>query len=137
MPSLEDLVANSSIDIDALESQFSSLSFKSSKLKASSLGGQAASPKSPKSLAAKSPLSAVSTGGGKVAPPPSSTVAAANNKLKKRKRKVKLPKNPDPNAHIDPERWLPLRERSYYKGRRNKKKSQQVGKGTQGAVSSK
>ncbi|KAK2148124.1 hypothetical protein LSH36_514g01029 [Paralvinella palmiformis] len=37
---------------------------------------------------------------------------------------VKLPKDYDPNATPDVERWLPLRERSYYRG-----------KGTQGAVS--
>lgn len=47
-----------------------------------------------------------------------------------------MPKNYDPSAPIDQERWLPLRERSYYKGRRNKKKGG-VGKGTQGSVSTK
>lgn len=35
---------------------------------------------------------------------------------------VKLPKNCDPNSTPDPERWLPLRERSYYRGKRKSKK---------------
>lgn len=34
----------------------------------------------------------------------------------------------------DPERWLPMRERTYYRGRKKGKKKDQVGKGTQGAV---
>ena len=38
---------------------------------------------------------------------------------KKKKRKPRLPKNYDPAVAPDPERWLPLRERSYYrKGRK-------------------
>lgn len=50
---------------------------------------------------------------------------------KKKKRKPKLPKNYDPSKPPDPERWLPLRERSYY--RKAKKKGQSnVGRGTQG-----
>ena len=53
---------------------------------------------------------------------------------KKKKRKGKLPKNYNPAIPVDTERWLPLRERSYYKGKRNKKKNA-IGKGTQGAVS--
>lgn len=53
-------------------------------------------------------------------------------KDKKRKRKPKLPKNYDPSATPDPERWLPLRERSYYrKGR--KKGVSATSRGTQGA----
>jgi len=38
-------------------------------------------------------------------------------KKKKKKRKIRYPKNYDPalNALPDPERWLPKRERSYYK----------------------
>lgn len=35
---------------------------------------------------------------------------------------AKLPKSCDPNATPDPERWLPLRERSYYRGKRKSKK---------------
>ena len=53
-------------------------------------------------------------------------------KEKKRKRKPKFPKNYDPSASPDPERWLPLRERSYYrKGR--KKGASATSRGTQGA----
>ena len=50
---------------------------------------------------------------------------------KKRKRKPRLPKNYDPNVAPDPERWLPLRERSYY--RKGKKKGvSATARGTQG-----
>ncbi|KAJ8269364.1 hypothetical protein COCON_G00119710 [Conger conger] len=56
-------------------------------------------------------------------------------KKKKKKKKSKLPKNYDPKATPDPERWLPMRERSYYRGRKKGKKKEQVGKGTQGATS--
>ena len=44
----------------------------------------------------------------------------------------KLPKNPD--AELDAERWLPRRERSYYKGKRRDKRKE-ISKGPQGAVS--
>ncbi|XP_063277462.1 signal recognition particle subunit SRP72-like [Prinia subflava] len=53
-------------------------------------------------------------------------------KKKKKKKKGKLPKNYDPKVTPDPERWLPMRERSYYRGRKKGKKKDQVGKGTQG-----
>ena len=57
-------------------------------------------------------------------------VVAAKPK-KKRKRKPRLPKNYDPNVAPDPERWIPLRERSYYrKGR--KKGVSATARGTQG-----
>uniref|UniRef100_A0AAQ5YKD0 Signal recognition particle subunit SRP72 n=1 Tax=Amphiprion ocellaris TaxID=80972 RepID=A0AAQ5YKD0_AMPOC len=46
----------------------------------------------------------------------------------------KLPKNYDPKATPDPERWLPMRERSYYRGKKKGKKKEQIGKGTQGAT---
>lgn len=46
----------------------------------------------------------------------------------------KLPKNYDPNVTPDPERWLPMRERSYYRGKKKGKKKDQIGKGTQGAT---
>lgn len=50
---------------------------------------------------------------------------------------VRLPKKYDPSSKPDPERWLPLRERSYYRGKRGKRgKQAAVGKGTQGAVGS-
>ncbi|KAG5845468.1 hypothetical protein ANANG_G00139440 [Anguilla anguilla] len=56
-------------------------------------------------------------------------------KKKTKKKKSKLPKNYDPKATPDPERWLPMRERTYYRGRKKGKKKEQVGKGTQGATS--
>ncbi|MBN3317729.1 SRP72 protein, partial [Atractosteus spatula] len=56
-------------------------------------------------------------------------------KKKKKKKKGKMPKNYDPKVAPDPERWLPMRERSYYRGRKKGKKKEQVGKGTQGATS--
>lgn len=52
---------------------------------------------------------------------------------RKKKRKPRLPQNVDPNVHVDKERWLPLRERSYF--RRGKKKGF-IGsaRGSQGAT---
>ncbi|XP_033829379.1 signal recognition particle subunit SRP72 [Periophthalmus magnuspinnatus] len=55
-------------------------------------------------------------------------------KKKKKKKKGKLPKNYDPKATPDPERWLPMKERSYYRGKKKGKKKEQIGKGTQGAT---
>ena len=53
------------------------------------------------------------------------------DKKQKRKRKPKLPKNYNPSATPDPERWLPLRERSYFrKGR--KKGALVTSRGSQG-----
>lgn len=46
---------------------------------------------------------------------------AIRNK-RKRKRKSRLPPNYDLNAKLDPERWLPKRERSTYKDKRKKDK---------------
>ncbi|XP_032876337.1 signal recognition particle subunit SRP72 [Amblyraja radiata] len=57
-------------------------------------------------------------------------------KKKKKKKRGKLPKNHDPKVTPDPERWLPMRERSYYRGRKKGKKKELIGKGTQGATSS-
>ncbi|CAH3021478.1 unnamed protein product [Porites evermanni] len=55
-------------------------------------------------------------------------------KRRKRKRKRgKLPKNYNSEVDPDPERWIPKRERTYYKGKRQKKGAS-VGKGTQGAA---
>ncbi len=111
LPSLEDIMANSTLDLDTLESQFSLLSSKYSKLLKSG------------TVQLKSPDARVKSGDNKT-----------STDKKKKKRKIKLPKNIDPKAVIDPERWIPLKERSYYRGRRNKKKGA-LGKGTQGAVS--
>ena len=114
LPSLEDVLSNSNIDIDTLENQFTLLNSKYGKSKSitTQQGGQLKSPN------AKSPCKEVTE----------------VNKKKKKNRKVKLPKNYNPAIALDLERWMPLRERSYYKGKRNKKKNM-IGKGTQGAVS--
>ncbi|VDP49428.1 unnamed protein product [Soboliphyme baturini] len=54
---------------------------------------------------------------------------------RKRKRKVRLPKNYDPNVPPDPERWLPKYERSAYKKRKDKRaREREIGRGTQGTV---
>ena len=63
----------------------------------------------PATAAAKQGTAPVAEGGGK----------EAKKSRKKRKRKSKMPKNIDPDKKLDPERWLPLRERSYFrKGRK-------------------
>lgn len=51
-----------------------------------------------------------------------------------KKRKPRLPKGHDPAARPDPERWLPMRDRSYYKpkGRKGKKRAAESTQG--GAV---
>ena len=72
---------------------------------------------------------------------PSSTATARKRPLeekskpaKKRVRKSKLPKDYDPSKTPDPERWLPLRDRSTYrpKGRKGRQKAAEK---TQGGVS--
>ncbi|KAL1851410.1 Signal recognition particle subunit SRP72 [Diaporthe australafricana] len=52
----------------------------------------------------------------------------------KQKKKPRLGKNYDPNVKPDPERWLPMRDRSYYKpkGRKGKKRAAESTQG--GAV---
>jgi len=50
----------------------------------------------------------------------------------KKKRKLRLPKNYNPKVAPDPERWLPLRERSYYK-KGKKRGFVPVGRGAQGS----
>jgi signal recognition particle subunit SRP72 len=37
---------------------------------------------------------------------------------------AKLPKNYSPDVTPDPERWLPRKERSYYRGKRKDKKKE-------------
>ena len=75
-------------------------------------------------------------------PPLPSTAAATTRKRpldekpkpkKKRIRKSKLPKDYDPSKTPDPERWLPLRDRSTYKpkGKKGKRKAEEK---TQGGV---
>lgn len=57
----------------------------------------------------------------------------ADKKPTKKRRVGKLPKNYDENKKPDPERWLPLKDRSSYrpKGKKGKKKAQES---TQGGV---
>uniref|UniRef100_A0A0B7AE88 Signal recognition particle subunit SRP72 n=1 Tax=Arion vulgaris TaxID=1028688 RepID=A0A0B7AE88_9EUPU len=54
-------------------------------------------------------------------------------KKQRKKKKGKLPKNCEVGGDVDPERWLPRKERSYYRGKR-KDKRKEIGKGTQGAT---
>ena len=51
----------------------------------------------------------------------------------KKRRRIRLPKNYDPSKKPDPERWLPLRDRSSYrpKGKKGKKRAAEA---TQGGV---
>lgn len=50
---------------------------------------------------------------------------------KKRIRKSRMPKDFDPNKKMDPERWLPMRDRTYYKpkGKKGKKKMEGLTQG--------
>lgn len=53
----------------------------------------------------------------------------------KRVRKSKLPKDLDATKKVDPERWLPLKDRSYYRPPKGKKKGKRGGDDkTQGGV---
>jgi signal recognition particle subunit SRP72 len=78
-------------------------------------------------------------------PQPASTASIISRKraagekakpAKKRLRKSRLPKDYDPDKKPDPERWLPLRDRSTYrpKGKKGKQKAQAL---TQGGVDAK
>ncbi|KAF2144145.1 uncharacterized protein K452DRAFT_246351 [Aplosporella prunicola CBS 121167] len=51
----------------------------------------------------------------------------------KKVRQSRLPKDMDPSKKIDPERWLPMKDRSYYKPKGRKGKARQAGL-TQGGV---
>ena len=57
---------------------------------------------------------------------------SSTKQSKKRIRKSQLPKDFDPNKKMDPERWLPLRDRSTYrpKGKRGKQKQSAATQGT-------
>lgn len=111
LPSLEEVVSNANIDIETLETQFSLLNSKYGKVKTA---GGSEGIKSPGSAKAKQQDGAIQS-------------------KKKKKRKIRLPKNYNPHIPVDAERWIPLMERSYYKGKRKKKNA--VGKGSQGAGS--
>ena len=66
--------------------------------------------------------------GAKKAPDGNTTIADK----KKKKRKPRIPKNADLSKPPDPERWLPLRERSNYRRVKKKSHASTVGRGTQG-----
>ncbi|KAI1391287.1 uncharacterized protein F4822DRAFT_427139 [Hypoxylon trugodes] len=76
-----------------------------------------------------------------VASTPTSTIPSSKKrpadrepeKLAKRRRKKRLPKDYEEGKQPDPERWLPLRDRSTYrpKGKKGRKRAQEI---TQGGV---
>ncbi|XP_045189095.2 signal recognition particle subunit SRP72-like [Mercenaria mercenaria] len=104
LPSVDDIAQ--SVDVEALETAFSSLG-----------------PKYMKKTQKAEP-----------SPGPSGDTGALIQKKKKKKKKTKLPKSYNPDVIPDPERWLPRKERSYYRGKRKDKKKD-IGKGSQGATS--
>jgi signal recognition particle subunit SRP72 len=59
---------------------------------------------------------------------------AAPEFRKKRIRKSRLPKDYDPNKQPDPERWLPMRDRSTYRPAKGKKGKQRAQDRTQGGI---
>nr|CDS19916.1 signal recognition particle 72 kDa protein [Echinococcus granulosus] len=64
-------------------------------------------------------------------------VAVTPKKHKKKKRPPRLPKNYEPGVPPDPERWLPRRERTGYRGkRRDKRQPLHLQRGPQGVTSS-
>lgn len=60
------------------------------------------------------------------------TLRKAAGQSRPRKRRIRGGKTFDPTQQVDPERWLPLRERSYYKPTKSKKRKQ--GGATQGGA---
>ena len=62
------------------------------------------------------------------------TQAKPSTEIRPRKRRVRGGKVFDSSTPVDPERWLPLRERSYYKPSKSKKKK--AGGATQGGIDS-
>ncbi|KAL1954945.1 hypothetical protein VTO42DRAFT_403 [Malbranchea cinnamomea] len=65
---------------------------------------------------------------------PASTGEQDKRSRKKRVRKSRLPKYYDPNKQPDPERWLPLRDRSTYRPPKGKKGKQKVAERMQGGI---
>lgn len=62
---------------------------------------------------------------------PGSELTQKQKKKSHRKRKGKLPKNADPDAVPDPERWLPKYERTGYRRKRDRRVKEVI-KGSQG-----
>uniref|UniRef100_A0A0R3S5J4 Signal recognition particle subunit SRP72 n=1 Tax=Elaeophora elaphi TaxID=1147741 RepID=A0A0R3S5J4_9BILA len=68
---------------------------------------------------------------------PDTNIVVNKRRAHKRKRKIILPKSFDPKVPPDPERWLPKQERTAFRKKLNKKhRDRDIGRGTQGAVSS-
>ncbi|GAB7349823.1 hypothetical protein MBLNU459_g0530t1 [Dothideomycetes sp. NU459] len=72
-------------------------------------------------------------------PTPASTKRAADSsvptsKPNKKIRNTKMPKTYDPSKTPDPERWLPLKDRSYYRPKGGKKNKQKQAMFMQGGV---
>jgi len=108
LPSVETIVKG--LDVDSLEASFSMLG-KRKDLK--------------KGVASKDTASPSGTSG-------AAGAQVMQKKLQRKKKKGKLPKGiSEAGGDTDPERWLPRKERSYYRGKR-KDKRKDVGKGTQG-----
>lgn len=73
------------------------------------------------------------------APAPTATKRAADTsapatKANKKIRSSKMPKNYDPAKTPDPERWLPMKDRSYYRPKGGKKNKQKQAMFMQGGV---
>ena len=63
-------------------------------------------------------------------------VAKKPSSKPKKKRRIRLPKNYEPGVPPDPERWLPRRERTGYRGkRRDKRQPPHLLRGPQGIAS--
>uniref|UniRef100_A0A1I7VLF4 Signal recognition particle subunit SRP72 n=1 Tax=Loa loa TaxID=7209 RepID=A0A1I7VLF4_LOALO len=68
---------------------------------------------------------------------PDVEIVGNKRRARRRKRKIILPKNFDPKVPPDPERWLRKQERTAFKKKLNKKhRDRDIGRGTQGAISS-
>lgn len=82
---------------------------------------------------AKKKRKAAQDDGGDAAPEAAKATATTQSQQQQqnKKKKVRLGKNYDPNVKPDPERWLPLRDRSNYRPK-NKKGKKKAAESTQG-----
>ena len=71
---------------------------------------------------------------GGVPSPKAETTDLAPKKKSKKKRKKRLPKNYNPNVDPDPERWLPRRERTGFKKRKDRRNKHEKFTGAQGTA---
>ncbi|CAH8827948.1 unnamed protein product [Trichobilharzia szidati] len=65
--------------------------------------------------------------------PENAPVEQVKKRSKRKKRKIRLPKNYQPGVLPDPDRWLPRRERTHYRGKRRDKRYAPT-RGPQGQV---